>query len=143
MSPISKGSYFKYNNNQSNYFAIERLTYKPWDFTFLVGVSLNRINYDREDLLAFGGLVPGYNKDLSFSKDYIIKGSGSKIHSTRVGLGHVWEISKNFKNSTTVFYSSISQDRIADKAFEVSSSPNVGFRTTFQHSYTWRKFLIN
>jgi len=70
MSPISKGSYFKYNNNQSNYFAIERLTYKPWDFTFLAGVSLNRINYDREDLLAFGGLVPGYNKDLSFSKDY-------------------------------------------------------------------------
>jgi iron complex outermembrane receptor protein len=70
MSPISKGSYFKYNNNQSNYFAIERLTYKPWNFTFLAGVSLNRINYDREDLLAFGGLVPGYNKDLSFSKDY-------------------------------------------------------------------------
>lgn len=74
------------------------------------------------------------------SINYINKGAGSKIHSTRVGLGHVWDITKNFKNSTTVFYSSINQDRIADKAFEVSSSPNVGFRTTFQLNHHWKDF---
>lgn len=70
MSSISKGSYFKYNNNQSNYFAVERFTYQPWQLTFLAGVSFNRINYDRLDLLAYQGLVSGYNKNLSFAKDY-------------------------------------------------------------------------
>lgn len=70
MSSISKGSYFKYNNNQSNFFAVERLTYQPWQLTFLAGVSFNKINYDRLDLLAYQGLVSGYNKDLSFAKNY-------------------------------------------------------------------------
>ena len=70
MASIAKGSYFKYNNNQGNYFVVERLTYQPWDLTFLAGVSLNRINYDRVDLLAYEGLVSGYDKDLSFSKKY-------------------------------------------------------------------------
>ena len=70
MAPLSKGSYFKYNNNQSNYFAVERLTYQPWQLTFLAGVSFNRINYDRTDLLAYQGLVAGYTNNLSFSKDF-------------------------------------------------------------------------
>lgn len=75
LRPMYDGSYFKYLNNQSNYFAVEKLTYKPWDLMFLAGVSLNQISYNREDLFAVPGLfvINGtnyYNKNLSFEKKF-------------------------------------------------------------------------
>lgn len=66
---MSGASYFKYNNNQSTYFVIDYLTYKPWGLTFLAGISGNRTNYDRKDLFALPGLVVG-RKDQSFNKKY-------------------------------------------------------------------------
>ncbi len=66
---ISGASYFKYNNNQATYFAIDYLTYKPWGVTFLAGISANKTNYDRKDLYALPGLISG-KKDLSFGKQY-------------------------------------------------------------------------
>lgn len=75
LRPLSDGSYFKNLNNQSNYFAVEKITYKPWDLMFLVGVSINQINYSRKDLLAIPGLFVVnnenlYKKDLSFDKQF-------------------------------------------------------------------------
>ncbi|MPS65785.1 TonB-dependent receptor [Chryseobacterium sp.] len=67
---INGASYFKYNNNQSTYFAIDYLTYKPWGVTLLAGVSANRTNYDRKDLFALPGLIAAHTKDQSFEKDY-------------------------------------------------------------------------
>ncbi len=66
---IGGASYFKYNNNQSTYFVIDYLTYKPWGLTFLAGISGNRTNYDRKDLYALPDLVPAH-KDQSFNKKY-------------------------------------------------------------------------
>ncbi|WP_313001860.1 TonB-dependent receptor [Chryseobacterium gleum] len=66
---MSGASYFKYNNNQSTYFVIDYLTYKPWGLTLLAGISGNRTNYDRKDLFALPGLVAG-RKDQSFNKKY-------------------------------------------------------------------------
>ncbi|EFK36295.1 Outer membrane cobalamin receptor protein [Chryseobacterium gleum] len=66
---MSGASYFKYNNNQSTYFLIDYLTYKPWGLTLLAGISGNRTNYDRKDLFALPGLVAG-RKDQSFNKKY-------------------------------------------------------------------------
>lgn len=66
---ISNATYFKYNNNQATYFAIDYLTYKPWGVTFLAGISANRTNYDRKDLFAVPGLIAG-KKDQSFGKQY-------------------------------------------------------------------------
>lgn len=63
---------------------------------------------------------------------YIRKDAGNKLNSTRVGLGHIWDITKNFKNMTTLFYSGNSFDRIAAGALETSTNPNVGLRSTFQ-----------
>ncbi len=63
---------------------------------------------------------------------YIRKEAGNKLNSTRVGLGHIWDITKNFKNMTTLFYSGNSFDRIAAGALETSTNPNMGFRSTFQ-----------
>lgn len=75
LRPLYQGSYFKYLNNQSNYFAIEKITYKPWDLMFLAGLSINQISYNREDLLAVPGLflvnkVDLYDKNLSFDKKF-------------------------------------------------------------------------
>jgi iron complex outermembrane receptor protein len=74
LRPLSDGSYFKNLNNQSNYFAVEKITYKPWDLMFLAGLSINQIGYNRKDLLAIPGLFVVnnenlYKKDLSFDKN--------------------------------------------------------------------------
>lgn len=70
VSPFSKGSYFKNFNEGLTFFAVDRLTYTPWDLTLIAGVSGNNAKYSREDLLALPGLIPDYKKDLSFNKDY-------------------------------------------------------------------------
>lgn len=67
---IAGASYFKYKNNQQSYFAIDRITYKPWALTFLAGLSANGVNYDRKDLFAYPNLVAGHTKDQSFSKKF-------------------------------------------------------------------------
>lgn len=70
VSPFTKGSYFKNYNQGLSFFAVDRLTYTPWDLTLIAGLSGNSAKYDREDLLALPGLLPGYNKDFSFNKEY-------------------------------------------------------------------------
>ncbi len=64
------GSFFKYNNTQTSVFFIDRVTYKPFDLTLLMGISGNTLAYNRQDLLAMPGLLPTYGKDLSFSKKF-------------------------------------------------------------------------
>ncbi|WET50622.1 TonB-dependent receptor plug domain-containing protein [Chryseobacterium indologenes] len=75
LRPLYDGSYFNTSNNQNNYFAVEKITYKPWNLMFLAGISINQLSYKRKDLLAIPGLfvVNGkdlYNKDLSFDKKF-------------------------------------------------------------------------
>ena len=69
---FSKGSYFRTTNNQSSYFVHDRLTYKPFDLSLIVGLSSNSLNYKRTDLLALPGLLStaSYGKDLSFSNSF-------------------------------------------------------------------------
>lgn len=86
VSDISKGSYFKYNNNQSSIFAIDRVTYKPWELSILVGISGNSLQYNREDLLALPGLLSNYDKNLSLSKKF------STVFTPHIAL------QKNYKN---------------------------------------------
>lgn len=69
VKPISTATYARNNSRGLSFFAVDRLTYKPWDLTLIAGISGNNTNYDREDLLAVPGLVPGH-KDNSFSKEY-------------------------------------------------------------------------
>lgn len=68
--PISKASYFKYNNYAVSLFLVNRLSYLPWELDFVAGVSGNTLGYDRTDLLAYPGLVKDYNKNLSFQKNF-------------------------------------------------------------------------
>ncbi|WP_305952075.1 TonB-dependent receptor [Emticicia oligotrophica] len=67
---ISKGSYFKYKTNQNSFFAHNRTTFSKYDLALILGLSANKISYERIDLLAPLGLVTGYNKDLSFTKNF-------------------------------------------------------------------------
>lgn len=73
MRPMSRASYFKYNNYSASFFIENRLHYKPWDLALVLGTSGNTLGYDRTDLLAYPGLVNGYNKDDSFQKDFSVK----------------------------------------------------------------------
>ena len=80
LRPMYDGSYFQYLNNQSNYFVVEKLKYKPWDLMFLAGISFNQISYNRNDLFAVPGLfvINGtnyYNKNLSFDKKFDLVGT--------------------------------------------------------------------
>ncbi len=70
VKPLSSGYYFKTFNQALNYFAVDRITYKPWYLTLIAGVSANNTMYERTDLLAMQGLIPGYNKDFSFDKKF-------------------------------------------------------------------------
>lgn len=70
LRPItSGGSSMRYVTRQSSYFAIERISYEPWQLTLVAGISANTARYTREDLLGLPGLIAGY-KDQSFSKNF-------------------------------------------------------------------------
>lgn len=73
MRPISRATYFKYNNYSTSFFVENRLQYRPIDLSLIIGVSGNALGYDRTDLLAYPGLVDGYNKDVSFKKDFSVR----------------------------------------------------------------------
>jgi iron complex outermembrane recepter protein len=67
---ISTGSFFKYITNQSAFFVHNRININSLEMALVVGLSANKIDYIRNDLLANVGLVTGYNKDLSFAKTF-------------------------------------------------------------------------
>lgn len=64
---IKNNSYFKTNNQSLSVFAIEKMTYQPWDLSLLLGVSANNMSYNRDDLFA---PLAEYGKNLSFSKNF-------------------------------------------------------------------------
>lgn len=71
VQPIQNGgSYFNYLSNQQLFFVHDNFTFKKLDLSLVVGLSMNLINYKRQDLLASPGLIAGYNKDLSFEKTF-------------------------------------------------------------------------
>lgn len=67
---INTATYTKTNNYNLSVFGIERITYNPWSLTLLLGMSGNKLQYNREDLLAPTGLLTGYNKNISFDKEF-------------------------------------------------------------------------
>ena len=68
---ISRGSFFKTSTNQASVFFHNRTTFNKLNLALIVGLSANKIAYNRSDLLANQGLVTGYNKDLSFEKSFV------------------------------------------------------------------------
>ena len=69
VTPIAGSSYARTTNQNVAFFAIDKVTYKPWDLTLIAGLSGNNTRYKREDLLAVPGLIVGH-KDNSFNKNY-------------------------------------------------------------------------
>lgn len=67
--PVSSASYLRYNTDQSSFFAINRIGFKPWSLTLVTGIAANTISYHRSDLLAGPGLIPGHT-DQSFDKHF-------------------------------------------------------------------------
>ncbi|MBS1616124.1 MAG: TonB-dependent receptor [Bacteroidetes bacterium] len=67
--PVSSASYLRYNTDQSSFFAINRIGFKPWGLTLVTGIAANNIQYRRTDLFAGPGLIPGH-ADQSFEKHF-------------------------------------------------------------------------
>jgi iron complex outermembrane receptor protein len=67
---ITKGSFFKNTNNQSAVFFFNRISFKPLNLSVILGLSSNKISFNRIDLLANPGLLSTYNKDLGFKKSF-------------------------------------------------------------------------
>lgn len=85
VSGIGSGSYFRLRTNQQNYFLINRFTWKAQNLSLILGLSAARISYQRTDLLALPGLLSGYNKDLSFDKQF------STVFTPKAALQKVWK----------------------------------------------------
>ncbi|MFN8356115.1 MAG: TonB-dependent receptor plug domain-containing protein [Spirosomataceae bacterium] len=119
---ISAGSYFKNITNQQSYFAINKLHWTQLDFSLILGLSANKIKYNRIDLLAPLGLVANYNKDLGFSKSFttsfnphiaIQKGFGKKLVTLSYSEGY------NAPTAATAFIGTINvanDDLLPEKA---------------------------
>ncbi|MGN7863417.1 TonB-dependent receptor [Chryseobacterium sp. 22458] len=71
---------------------------------------------------------------------YIRRGAKTKFVTSRVGVGHIWQITPDLKNSTTVFYTGTTGDRIAAGAYETSSFSNYGVRSVFNFNKEWDDF---
>lgn len=70
VSPIAPGNYYKYTTNQQSVFIHDRINFKNLDLSLIIGLSANKIDYDRVDLLALPGLIIGNTKNTSFSKSF-------------------------------------------------------------------------
>ena len=70
VSPIAPGNYYKYTTNQQSVFIHDRINFKKYDVSVILGLSANHIDYDRIDLLALPGLIVGNTKNTSFSKSF-------------------------------------------------------------------------
>lgn len=57
---------------------------------------------------------------------YIGRGAKTKFVTSRVSIGHIWQITPALKNNTTVFYTGTTGDRIAVGAYETTSFSNYG-----------------
>ncbi|MEC5394784.1 TonB-dependent receptor [Bergeyella sp. RCAD1439] len=79
-----RGTYFKYDNYNFSLFLTNRLTYRPLGMSVLLGVSANTLGYDRTDLLAYPGLLDGYDKDTSFKKSFPV------VFTPHVALQKKW-----------------------------------------------------
>ncbi len=86
VQPIATGgASFRLRTHQENYFLINRFTWKPQSLSLILGASANRIGYQRTDLLASPGLLTGYNKDLSFDKQF------ATVFTPKAALQKVWK----------------------------------------------------
>ena len=85
VQPIGSSSLFRYQTGQQAYFVQNRFTYKPLELSIVLGISANKVGYRRADLLAAPGLITGYNKDLSFEKNFAVS------YNPHVALQKVWK----------------------------------------------------
>lgn len=150
VTDFSKSSYFRTTNNQSSFFAYNRLTYTPFDLTLIIGLSSNSIKYDRTDLLAAPGLITGYNKDLSFSKKFeavlnphiaLQKSYKNQIFNISYSQGY------NAPTSSTTFISTINKTNdslLPERAKMLDISlQGLLFNTKFDYQISWFDMIIN
>ena len=140
VSPIAPGNYYKYTTNQQSVFIHDRINFKKYDVSVILGLSANHIDYDRIDLLALPGLIVGNTKNTSFSKSFatsynphiaIQKTYKDQIFNLSYSEGY------NAPTASTSFIAALNKtndDLIAEKAKMVEfSAQGLLFNTHFDY----------
>ena len=140
VSPIAPGNYYKYTTNQQSVFIHDRINFKKYDVSVILGLSANHIDYDRIDLLALPGLIVGNTKNTSFSKSFatsynphiaIQKTYKDQIFNLSYSEGY------NAPTASTSFIAALNKtndDLIAEKAKMVEfSAQGLLFNTRFDY----------
>ena len=140
VSPIALGNYYKYTTNQQSVFIHDRINFKKYDASVILGLSANLIDYDRIDLLALPGLIVGNTQNTSFSKSFttsynphiaIQKTYKDQIFNLSYSEGY------NAPTASTSFIAALNKtndDLIAEKAKMVEfSAQGLLFNTHFDY----------
>lgn len=140
VSPLAPGNYYKYTTNQQSVFIHDRINFKKYDVSVILGLSANHIDYDRIDLLALPGLIVGNTKNTSFSKSFatsynphiaIQKTYKDQIFNLSYSEGY------NAPTASTSFIAALNKtndDLIAEKAKMVEfSAQGLLFNTHFDY----------
>ena len=140
VSPIAPGNYYKYTTNQQSVFIHDRINFKKYDASVILGLSANLIDYDRIDLLALPGLIVGNTKNTSFTKSFttsynphiaIQKTYKDQIFNLSYSEGY------NAPTASTSFIAALNKtndDLIAEKAKMVEfSAQGLLFNTRFDY----------
>ena len=75
------------------------------------------------------------NKDYSGNKRYIQRNAHSSIISFRGGIGHTFQLDKNFANTTTVFGSGVSSHSSSAAGWTDKTPLNFGLRSTVDSKF--------
>ena len=140
VSPIAPGNYYKYTTNQQSVFIHDRINFKKYDVSVILGLSANHIDYDRIDLLALPGLIVGNTKNTSFSKSFITS-YNPHIAIQKTYKDQIFNLSYsegyNAPTASTSFIAALNKtndDLIAEKAKMVEfSAQGLLFNTRFDY----------
>jgi iron complex outermembrane receptor protein len=140
VSPIAPGNYYKYTTNQQSVFIHDRINFKKYDTSVIIGLSANQIGYDRIDLLALPGLIVGNTQNTSFTKSFTTS-YNPHIAIQKTYIDQIFNLSYsegyNAPTASTSFIAALNKtndDLIAEKAKMVEfSAQGLLFNTRFDY----------
>ncbi|MCK0204839.1 TonB-dependent receptor [Ornithobacterium rhinotracheale] len=144
--PLSKGSYFKYNNYNASFFISNRWKYEPYGLSLVAGLSGNSLGYDRKDLLYFPGLLAKPTKDASIDKDFSLVVTPHVALQKEFGNNHVLTLSYsegyNAPTAATAYIKGISKTNDNLKP-EFANMWDFSAQGTFANQWDYQISLFN
>ena len=133
------GVLLNYGKQKSDGFSIHNASHK--DFANVVLMSQPN---EKQSISTYVGFTDSYderlgeltiaqwaNKDYSGNPDYIKRDAHSHVISYRAGVTHIYNFTKGFSNTSTVFGTGFRSDAASAGGLTDKNTVNYGFRTSF------------